>query len=213
MAKEKKTTRKESAVAKKRRMEIMMAAYKVFSEKGYHATRVEDIAAELNIGYGLFYRYFENKMDVFIEVINSIIARVSQGIMVEMVSSRPKTHEEFRQYYGRLAERLIDILTEDPYLSKFLFYEALGIDEEINQKVYNALDLFGKFEASHIKKGIREGFLREDIPIEETALAVNAMILEGARRIMLSKNKAKAKRLWTDAVLNLMLRGIEKPAE
>jgi AcrR family transcriptional regulator len=33
----------------------------VFVERGYHATRVDDLAAAAGVSHGVFYRYFENK--------------------------------------------------------------------------------------------------------------------------------------------------------
>jgi hypothetical protein len=76
-----------------------------------------------------------------------------------------------------------------------------------------AFDLFGLYEKLYIEKGVKEGFLRENILVEETALAINAMIFEGARRTMLAKNKSKAKRSWVRAVMELMLQGIQKPVK
>ena len=37
-----------------RRRQILQAAEKVFSEKGYHQTNIADIARELKIGHGTF---------------------------------------------------------------------------------------------------------------------------------------------------------------
>ena len=51
-------------VAAIRTKEILDAAYKVFSEKGYHDAGIADIAAELQIGHGTIYRYFKNKADI-----------------------------------------------------------------------------------------------------------------------------------------------------
>jgi len=48
-----------------RRGEILAAAMKVFSEKGYDGTRMADIAAQASITKGTIYLYFSNKEDVF----------------------------------------------------------------------------------------------------------------------------------------------------
>jgi len=44
---------------------IIKAAFKVFSEKGYYNTKIEEIADEAGIGKGTVYSYFDNKQDVF----------------------------------------------------------------------------------------------------------------------------------------------------
>lgn len=47
-----------------KRQLILDAAIKVFARKGYHGSRVSDIANEAGIAYGLVYHYFKNKEEV-----------------------------------------------------------------------------------------------------------------------------------------------------
>jgi AcrR family transcriptional regulator len=209
MAQAKKSSTEELSIPERRRLEIIQAAYKIFSERGYYATKVEDITSELGIAYGLFYRYFDSKLDIISQIIDMLIERINQTVVVE-ACYEPKNREEFLEHGYRLGELLLSVLTDDPYMSKFLFYEALGIDEETNEKINQAFDIFGQYNRLYLEKGIREGFLRDDMLIDETAYAMNAMIFEGARRVMRAKNKAKAKRNWVKAVWELLLEGIEK---
>ena len=48
-----------------RRKEILNAAIKVFSEKGYEKTSITDIAKSIDIAQGLGYRYFSSKEELF----------------------------------------------------------------------------------------------------------------------------------------------------
>src|SRR5206468_6003674 len=82
MSAKKKRPPDEDRVARRRR-EILAASAKVFASKGYHAASIADIAAELEIGHGTFYRYFENKLDIFQEVIQQTLLRVSEVIATE----------------------------------------------------------------------------------------------------------------------------------
>src|SRR5262245_27023282 len=43
---------------------ILDAAIKVFARKGYHGSRISDIAREADIAYGLVYHYFKNKEEI-----------------------------------------------------------------------------------------------------------------------------------------------------
>ena len=59
---------------KKRRNEenrffILEAAEKVFAQKGYSLTTVDDIAAEAQFSKATLYRYFKGKRDIFFDVI------------------------------------------------------------------------------------------------------------------------------------------------
>ena len=50
--------------AEERRLQIVQAAEKLFSRKGFHATTIEEIALEAGVSKGLIYVYFEDKTDV-----------------------------------------------------------------------------------------------------------------------------------------------------
>jgi TetR/AcrR family fatty acid metabolism transcriptional regulator len=47
---------------------ILQAAVRVFAQKGYHACRVSDIAAEAGVAHGLLYHYFRSKEEVLEEI-------------------------------------------------------------------------------------------------------------------------------------------------
>ena len=47
----------------------MEAAVRVISSKGYHQTRIADIATEADVGLGTFYLHFKTKNEIFIELI------------------------------------------------------------------------------------------------------------------------------------------------
>ncbi len=56
-----------------RRLEIVEAATRVFAARGYHLSRMEDVAAELGISKGLLYSSFETKEDLFMQVCLSLV--------------------------------------------------------------------------------------------------------------------------------------------
>jgi|SRR5262245_26649732 len=53
----------------KTRVELLEAAERVIAQKGYHNTRIADIASEADVGLGTFYLHFETKNEIFIELI------------------------------------------------------------------------------------------------------------------------------------------------
>lgn len=190
-----------------RRRQILDAAYRVFAAKGYQGTNIADIAAELGIGHGTFYRYFENKLDIFTHVVRGVVERIAAVVAAE----DPEVTTDLAQYAAqirRLGAALLRVFTEDPDLGRLLFYEALGVDEEIDLQIRRAIDLFGAFTQRYLDNGVRRGFLRADLDTEITALAINAMILEGARRCIRDPAPEAAAERWTEAVLALMLQGM-----
>ena len=65
-----------------RKEQIYSMASSLFSERGYHATTVRDIARELNMQGGSLYAHIESKEDVLWELVNRA---ADQG-------SRPQSH-------------------------------------------------------------------------------------------------------------------------
>ena len=61
---------------KLKRKEIVKQAILVFSQKGYHRTKIVDITRSLQISTGTFYLYFENKRDLFMEVIDDVFRNI-----------------------------------------------------------------------------------------------------------------------------------------
>ena len=53
--------------------EITAAAFDAFAEKGYAATRVEDVARRAGISKGLMYLYFKTKEELFKAVVRSVV--------------------------------------------------------------------------------------------------------------------------------------------
>lgn len=53
--------------------EIVQAAYRVFSEKGFAAAKLDDVAAEAGVSKGALYLYFETKQDIFAAVIGEAV--------------------------------------------------------------------------------------------------------------------------------------------
>lgn len=51
---------------------IVDAAFKLFDEKGYYNTTTADIAKAANVATGSVYSYFEDKKDIYIQVIEKV---------------------------------------------------------------------------------------------------------------------------------------------
>ncbi len=53
----------------KTRLDLLEAAMRVIARKGFHATRIADIASEADVGLGTFYLHFKTKIEIFRELI------------------------------------------------------------------------------------------------------------------------------------------------
>ncbi|MBC7230535.1 MAG: TetR/AcrR family transcriptional regulator [Actinobacteria bacterium] len=198
----------EQTLAERRRDEILGAAIKVFSRKGYHGAKIEDIAAELNIGHGTFYRYFKNKLDIFNRVLEEIISMAAE-LVQDVDPFQPRDREEYRRQLEEIGDRLFGLFKARPEFSRILFYEAFGIsDPELRKRIREVFDLFGSYTELYLKNGVEKGYLREGMHVKETALAVNAALFEACKRVVLSDDPDRALEIWKETIISLLLGGL-----
>lgn len=197
--------------AERRRAEILDAAYRVFADRGFAEATIADIAKELSIGHGTFYRYFENKQDIFDHVVDLVVARISAALADERPDASDGL-EEYRAQVRRIAGNLLVLLDEDPRAAKLLFVEAWGVSDALDARLREMWRLFGQVTGAYLENGRTRGFLRADLDVEITALAINAMIFEGGRQVVLSERDAgdgaAARARWIDAVTAMMFDGV-----
>ena len=60
-------------LVEERRAEIVRAAVKLFSERGYYSTTIQQIAREAGISVGLVYQYFRDKDDVLFLSLKNVL--------------------------------------------------------------------------------------------------------------------------------------------
>ncbi len=75
---------------KGRKKQILKEAAKIFSKKGYWKTDIDSIAQKLQLGKGTIYRYFENKEDIFISLLDAILDQ-----LIETLKKQSEKHEDF----------------------------------------------------------------------------------------------------------------------
>ena len=189
------------------RREIIEAAFDCFSERGYHATGIADIAARLGIGHGTFYRYFENKRDIVEHVINDLIERVLQALTAENAPDAVSTLEDYRTQSARIGESLGRIILEDPRIPRMLLLEAPGIDPAMGERILDFFELAATLTAAYVQHGVDLGYLRADLDVDGTARAINGMILGSA--LAAARNPAPDdQRRLSEAILRVMYDGI-----
>src|SRR5262249_25702137 len=101
-----------------RREEILDASERVFAEKGYHEAGIADIAAELGIGHGTFYRYFKNKHDIALAVFDRVMARFAEIGLAED-PEQAETLDDYRAQVGRLLDRWLALGDSHPNVLRF----------------------------------------------------------------------------------------------
>ena len=159
------------------RRQIIDTAFACFAEKGYHATGIADIATELGIGHGTFYRYFENKRDIIDHVIDDLAARIIEALGTENAPDAAASLAQYRHQLDRIGVALHRIFLEDRRVAQLLLFQATGIDPELTMRLYGLLDTADALTAGYLEHGVELGYLRADLDTVNTAKAVTGMLL------------------------------------
>ena len=122
--------------AKKRRNErreqILSAARKVFSVKGYHASSVANILAEAGIARGTFYLYFPSKRAIFDELLEGMFTQITRS--VHRIEIGPDSGPHLEQMYHNI-HAVVDVLEGNRELTIILLREAVGLDADFDHKL------------------------------------------------------------------------------
>ncbi|RXK86583.1 TetR/AcrR family transcriptional regulator [Filimonas effusa] len=110
---------------------IMEAARKVFTQKGYAATRTRDIAEEAGINLALLNYYFRSKEKLFQQVMGEKLQQLF-GVILSIINNEALSLEEKIE---TLAENYINLLIENPELPLFVLSEIRNNPDEFKNKV------------------------------------------------------------------------------
>ena len=81
------TFEQNTAIKDERREQILSAALRVFSRRGFAATRISDIVSACGTSHGLLYHYFDSKEHIFIELFKRAIEASSESLL--MIEAMP----------------------------------------------------------------------------------------------------------------------------
>ncbi|MES1159639.1 MAG: TetR/AcrR family transcriptional regulator [Bacteroidota bacterium] len=131
MSKAKKTAEREESTEER----IKAAAKKLFTQKGFAATRTRDIAEEAGINLALLNYYFRSKEKLYDIIMLENFRQFIQGISVKVYDENTSIEEKIE----KIVIGYIDFLTAHPHLLLFVLNELKGnpsrIAAQINEDV------------------------------------------------------------------------------
>lgn len=116
-----------------RQTQIMEIALRLFSQKGYHATSIDDIIGEAGIVKGTFYLHFESKHNLLESIIDNNLRMLFESIKLLDISM-PKPVSEVKEFYIQISRGLMQ--NEDMRLFvKVFLRDAFGLDQKLLDKI------------------------------------------------------------------------------
>ncbi len=102
----------------RRRQQIIVAAKRVFSEKGFSKTTMEDIAQEAELSPGTLYLYFKNKDELYA----SLSLRILQYMNIRLEDVKKEKDSNPEQKIASIKEALYDVYQFDPMILINMFH-------------------------------------------------------------------------------------------
>jgi len=135
---------------------LLEAARRVLSTKGYHGTKIVDIARAANVGVGTFYLYYPTKEALFLELVEDTVSRLKHlldGVRASVADpieqSRLRTLTFFRFAHD----------------NRELFRIVFGHDASFHDVVRGCQEAFIRDMRDSIAAGQADGAFREGDPL------------------------------------------------
>jgi len=143
-------------VAGEKRRVILDAAVRVFARKGFHTSRVGDIAEEAGVAHGLLYHYFSSKDEVL-----ETIFRENWAILLERIDAVEQSDEPAREQLRHVAAIVLRTWRHQPDVVRVLVRE-IARTPELPQKIGEFVKPIQAIERI-IERGRQAGEFRSDL--------------------------------------------------
>ncbi len=150
----------------RRRQQIIIAAKRVFSEKGFGRATMEDIAKEAELSPGTLYLYFKNKDELYA----SLSIRILQYLLIRLEHVAKEASACLETRMESLKKAMLDVYDFDPLVIINMFHlqssdtlrnlspDLLTEIKDLSRKALGSM-------ARILETGIREGVFIDRHPI------------------------------------------------
>ena len=152
--------------------EILGAALRLFSEKGFHNVSMQDIANESEFGVGTIYNFFDSKEQLFIELMKAGIEKIGQ-LLIPILDSNQQEQKKLSEFI----RVHVDIIENNIEFIK-LYISQYGMSTSVNPMLKDISNLKTTLAAkleSLIKAGIQKQIFRRVHP-EIVALSLRVTL-------------------------------------
>jgi TetR/AcrR family transcriptional regulator len=110
-------------ITKMRRQDILTAAEKLFSQKGFNGTTTKELAASAGVHEAILFRHFKNKRELYRETVVLKLTRNRPAALEQMEQAAEDDVD--RGLFEALANGLVTRFEEDPSIPRLILRSAL----------------------------------------------------------------------------------------
>ena len=178
-----------------KRRAILEAAVESFAQKGFHNTRIADIARQAMVADGTVYLYFQNKDELLIKAFEEIFEDKLRRIQEEVDKQKSGINR-----IDRFFELHVNLFTENPRIAQFMAVE-LRQSPEFYKKYpeYSPFSRYLAYLRQLCDQAVAEGDMR---PINTQALS---MIIFGTIDFVLTEWSVRGRNFSLERIKNDVL--------
>jgi len=150
----------------RRRQQIIVAAKRVFTEKGFNKATIEDIARNAELSPGTLYLYFKNKEELYA----SLSLRILQYLAIRVEHVKNETNLGPQEKMDALMNAMFDVYEFDPLILINMFHlqssETLknlspALLDELNELTRKSINTIAEL----FEDGINKKFFMDQHPM------------------------------------------------
>jgi len=167
---------------------IVRAAYKLFEEKGYHSTSMDDIASEVGVSKASLYSYFKSKEAI-------LMITVDEALTVPFIKifEEEKSVDAFKDYYHTLA-------VFEGLLHLNLVLTSLANNSDIKFKLIETYETKLKLLTKFVLSQQEIGSIRSDIEPAEIAQFLIAIYGDVTIQLIMGLEEKKISKQFESAL-------------
>jgi len=187
--------------------EITEAALAAFAEKGYAATKVDEVAKRAGVSKGLLYLYFKTKEDLFKAVIRSFLSPRIDALIKNIEETELSAEEFVRGPFLAFAKSLPN--SPARILVRLMIAEGPKHPDLVQWYWDNVVSRALKALRSLIKRGVANGEFRESALNEFPQLLVTPVFFSMIFTIVFKQQMNLDTDRFIEAHINMVLESIK----
>lgn len=188
-----------------RREQVLRHAKRIFARKGYHRTNIAEIIARAQIARGTFYLYFQNKRELFEELLEQTLGELRHRIQrLRIGPGEPDPVEQLRNNL----RRVLNFVLAERELTDILLNHSMGFDRELDARIRDFYDKVADQIQRSLDLGIEMNLVRKC-----DTRAVAYCILGGIKEVVGQASNVRRGDIGklAEEILDFGLRGVARP--
>jgi AcrR family transcriptional regulator len=208
MSKAKKTVVEQTSTEEK----IKAAAKKLFTQKGFAATRTRDIAEEAGLNLALLNYYFRSKQKLYDIIMIENFRQFIQGLSTNVFDDKTSIEEKIE----KVVIAYIDFLTLNPNLPLFIMNEIKGNPSKIGAQINEEISPMRSYFLKQLQEAGKAGKIAAIDPFHFIANLVGLTVFPFISKPLLQRvtnandeqfnafmqERKKLVPIWIKAILN-----------